>query len=284
MTILITGATGTVSSSLLKALHDKGNVKLRALVRDATKAPGLPGVDIAVGDLEEPASLTEAFAGVDTVWLLNAMGPMAPHASSNAIWAAKQAGVKHIVRLSAIGARPDAPTRNGRLHALSDVELASSAIPATIIRPAFFMQNLLGAVSGDVLYHALGEGRISPIDTRDIADFGAAVLLSPERHAGRTYTITGPESVSMADVAGTLTTQLGRPVAVQQIGFEDSVNAMLQAGFPKWVAQVSGDEYGRAYASGWGDYTTADFAEVTGQPPRTIAEFARDHAAYFTAA
>ncbi|WP_203911682.1 SDR family oxidoreductase [Rhizocola hellebori] len=279
MTILITGANGTVSSDLLKALHAKTEVKLRALVRDAAKAPRLPGVEIAIGDLEEPGSLTEAFAGVDTLWLLNAMGPLAPHASSNALWAAKQAGVKHIVRLSAIGAGHDAPTRNGRLHALSDVELLASAIPATIVRPAFFMQNLLGAVAGDVLYHALGDGRISPIDTRDIADFAAVVLLAPEKHAGRTYPITGPESVSMAQVAATLSAQLGRPFAVQQMGFEDSVNAMVQAGFPRWVAEVSGNEYGRAYAGGWGDYTTADFAAVTGGQPRSIADFARDHAA-----
>jgi uncharacterized protein YbjT (DUF2867 family) len=68
-------------------------------------------------------SLTTAFAGVDTLWLLTAMGPQAPHAAMNEVWAARQAGVRHIVRLSAVGAAHDAPTRNGRLHALSEVEL-----------------------------------------------------------------------------------------------------------------------------------------------------------------
>jgi uncharacterized protein YbjT (DUF2867 family) len=138
MTILVTGATGTVSSALLKQL---GSEKVRVLVRDASRAPAAPGIEVAAGDLEKPATLQEAFAGVDTVWLLTAMGPQAPHASSNAVWAAKRAGVKHIVRLSAIGAAHDAPTRNGRLHALSDVEVQASGIPWTIIRPAFFLQN-----------------------------------------------------------------------------------------------------------------------------------------------
>ena len=73
-------------------------------------------------DISESAA-AEAFASADMLWLLTAMGPQAPNASVNAVWAARRAGVRHIVRLSAVGAAHDAPTRNGGLHALSDDEL-----------------------------------------------------------------------------------------------------------------------------------------------------------------
>ncbi|SEG78859.1 NAD(P)H-binding [Nonomuraea solani] len=180
MTILITGATGTVSGAVLKSLA--GTADVRVLVRDAAKAPS--GVEVAVGDLDDPATLGQAFKGVDTLWLLTAMGPQAPHASMNAVWAARQAGVGHVVRMSAIGAAHDAPTRNGRLHALSDVEPAASGLGWTILRPAFFMRNLLGSVNGDTLYGGTGEGRIGMIDVRDIGDVAAAVLRDPARHQG----------------------------------------------------------------------------------------------------
>lgn len=268
MTILITGANGAVSSALLSSL--KGE-KVRAMVRDLARAP--QGVDVVVGDLDEPATLEHAFAGVDTLWLLTAMSPQAPHASMNAVHAAKQAGIKHVVRMSAIGAAHDAPTRNGRLHALSDHELRVSGLDWTIIRPGFFMQNLLGSISGGTMYAGLGHGRLGMIDVRDIADFAKAVLTDPAPHAGRTYTITGPDSISLVEAAATV------GAAYQPVTDEQAYAAMVGFGLPEWVAAVS-VEYGRAYASGWGDYTTPDFSQVVGRPARSFAEFARDHDGY----
>ncbi|MDP9863935.1 MULTISPECIES: SDR family oxidoreductase [Streptosporangium] len=283
MTILITGANGNVSGALLRSLSAVPDVKLRALVRDPVKAPALPGVEVAVGDLDRPDTLTEAFSGVDTLWLLTAMGPQAPHASMNAVWAARQAGVRHIVRLSAVGAAHDAPTRNGRLHALSDDELRASGIDWTIIKPHFFMQNLLGSVNGDVLYGGLGEGRLGLIDVRDIADFGARVLTAPRAHAGKTYTLTGPAAISLHEAAATLGPVLGAPITYQPLPDEQVYESMIGFGVPEWIAAVS-VEYGRAYAGGWGDFTTTDFPDVVGREARAFAEFARDHAAHLRAA
>jgi uncharacterized protein YbjT (DUF2867 family) len=274
MTILVTGANGTVSSALVRELA--AGFKVRALVRDAAKAPDLPSVEVAVGDLDEPSTLTDAFSGVDTVWLLTAMGPQAPHASMNAVWAARRAGVRHVVRLSAVGAGHDAPTRNGRLHALSDEELMTSGLAWTIVRPHFFMQNLLGAVNGDTLFGMLGGGRLGMVDTRDVALFGARILAAPQAHAGKVYTVTGSASVSMHEAAESISSVLGSPIRYQPVSPEDAAAAMVQLGFPQWVADVSA-EYGHAYANGWGDFTTPDFTTVTGRPARSFAEFAADH-------
>ncbi|MDF2709656.1 MAG: NAD(P)H-binding protein [Nonomuraea muscovyensis] len=273
MTILITGANGTVSSAVLRSLPGKDDV--RVLVRDPAKAPA--GYEVAVGDLDDPATLGEAFDGVDTLWLLTAMGPQAPHASMNAVWAARRAGVRHVVRLSAIGAAHDAPTRNGRLHALSDVELQASGLDWTIIRPAFFMQNLLGAVNGGTLYGSTGQGRIGLIDTRDIGEFAAKVLTDPRPHTGKVYTLTGPASISLGEAAGHLGDVYGRPISYQPLSPDQVHAAMLDAGLPEWIAAVS-VEYAVAYAGGWGDYTTPDFTSVVGHAPRSFLDFAHAHA------
>ncbi|NUR86785.1 MAG: SDR family oxidoreductase [Nonomuraea sp.] len=279
MTILITGANGTVSSAVLRSLPDTADV--RVLVRDAAKAPA--GYQVAVGDLDRPETLTEAFDGVDTLWLLTAMGPQAPHASMNAVWAARQAGVKHVVRLSAIGAGHDAPTRNGRLHALSDAELRDSGLAWTVIRPAFFLQNLLGSVNGDTLYGPTGQGRLSPIDVRDIGAFAARVLTDPAPHAGRTYTITGPDRITLAEAAGALQPVYGEPITYQPVSPEDAYQAMLSAGLPEWIAAVN-VEYAKAYSSDWGNFTTPDFEDVMGRKAIAFPEFARDHAEVLRAA
>ncbi|MFG6193581.1 SDR family oxidoreductase [Nonomuraea sp. JJY05] len=274
MSILITGANGTVSSAVLRSLA--GTADVRVLVRDAAKAPS--GVEVAVGDLDDPATLDRAFRGVDTLWLLTAMGPQAPHAGMNAVWAARKAGVRHVVRMSAIGAAHDAPTRNGRLHALSDVELAASGLGWTVLRPAFFMQNLFGSVNGDTLYGATGEGRLGMIDVRDIGDFAAAVLRASAQHKGSTYTLTGPASVSLRDAAAALGEVYGTPIAYQPVTPDDAQQSMLDAGLSPWIAAVT-KEYLTAYSEGWGDYTTPDFEKVMGRPARSFAAFARDHAA-----
>ncbi|MEO3873353.1 SDR family oxidoreductase [Nonomuraea sp. B12E4] len=273
MTILITGANGTVSREVLRSLQ--GTVDLRVLVRDKAKAPS--GAEVAVGDLHHPETLHQAFEGVDTVWLLVPMGPDSTHASGNALWAAKQAGVRHLVRMSAIGAGHDAPTRNGRLHALSDIELRASGLGWTVLRPANFMQNLLGSVNGDTFYGAPGEGRIGMIDVRDIADFAAVVLRDPARHQGETYTLTGPESIRLRDMTDTLSEVYGRPIAYQPLTPDDAYPVLLQAGLKEWDAEVT-KEYLKAYDAGWGDYTTPTFTAVTGRPGRTFAQFARDYA------
>ena len=165
-TVLVTGATGTVSTALLGALKRKPGVRLRALVRDPTgaKAQALQkeGVEVVAGDLEEPDTLTEAFEGVDILWLLTPASALEPSMGSNAVTAARKAKIGHIVRNSAIKAGHDAPNRNGRLHALVEESVKASGIPWTILRPHYYMQNLLSSAnsvaSDGVLYMKHGTG------------------------------------------------------------------------------------------------------------------------------
>ncbi|MGV9376324.1 NmrA family NAD(P)-binding protein [Nonomuraea sp. NPDC003707] len=286
-TVLITGATGTVSTALIDALKG-AEVGLRALVRDESGAGGLSeqGVEVFVGDLDDARSLPPAFEGVQDVWLLTPNGPRAPEHSMNAGWAARRAGVERVVRLSVVGAAHDAPNRSGRLHALSDQELERQGMRWTILRPHWFMQNLLNE-AGDIAATGtfslnLASARIGMIDVRDIAGCAARVLLDdPDRHHGETYTLTGPRSLTFDEVAEQLRLALGRSVTYLPVGDDAKRKTLLGYGVPTWIVDML-EEYAQAYASGWGDFTTDTVAALLGCPPRDIADFARDHAAAFT--
>lgn len=283
-TILITGATGNISSGIIDQLKDSQH-RLLALVRNPSKAKALEsaGVELRVGDLEKPWTLGAAFEGADTAWILTPPGPRAPEQASNALWAARSAGVKRVVRMSAIGAAHDAPTINSRLHALSDAELIGSGIPYTIVKPHFFMQNLLMAAASiaqqGVMYLPLADSRMGLIDSRDISEFAARVL-SEAGHEGKIYTLTGPASVTMHQVAAAIGDATGKPVRYEPVPLEAAWQSMVQAGIDEWTVNLTCD-YFAAYSTNWGDLVTNDFQSVVGNAPRSIAEFAKDFAGAF---
>ena len=283
-TILVTGATGNVSSGIIAQLKGSAH-RVWALVRNPEKAEELKrqGVELRVGDLEKPWTLAPAFAGADTVWILAPPGPRAPEQCSNALWAAKQAGASHVVRLSAFGASHTAPTINSRLHALSDAELVASGLPFTILKPHYFMQNLLMAAQSvaqqGAMYLALADGRMGIIDSRDISDFAAQVLTGTG-HEGKTYTLTGPASVSMHEVAAALGEAIGKAVKYVPITLEAQRQALVQMGIDEWTANLLWD-YSAAYSANWGSLVTDDFQRVTGKAPRSIAQFGKDFASAF---
>ena len=283
-TILITGATGNISSGIITQLKGSGH-RLLALVRNPEKAEELKrqGVELRVGDLEKPWTLGPAFADADIVWILAPPGPRAPEQCSNALWAVRQAGAKHVVRLSAFGASHTAPTVNSRLHALSDAELAASGIPFTILKPHYFMQNLLMAAQSvaqqGAMYFALADGKMGLIDSRDISEFAAHVLTSAG-HEGKTYTLTGPASVSMHQIAAAIGEAIGKTVKYVPVTAEAERQAILQMGMDEWMANLLGD-YSAAYSANWGDLVTDDFQRVTGKSPRSITQFAKDFAGAF---
>jgi uncharacterized protein YbjT (DUF2867 family) len=280
---LLTGATGTVSSALIQSLRAaSANVRLRALARSEPQLTKLraAGLEAVLGDLDDPDSLPRAFEGVDELWQLAPPGPRSPENAMNALWAARQSGAQRVVRMSAIGAAHDAPTRNGRLHALSDHELEVSGLRWTILRPHFFMQNLLGfapsLATGGNIYMNLGEACMGFVDVRDIADVAASILLDETaRHDGKIYTLTGPQSLSLADAASVLTSVLGRTVRYVPVSDDAARASFIQAGFSPWLAGMT-VEYGRAYSSGWGDFTTTHVRDVLGRDGRSFERFARE--------
>jgi uncharacterized protein YbjT (DUF2867 family) len=182
-----------------------------------------------------------------------------------------------------VNAAFNAPTINSRLHALSDAELVASGIPYTIVKPHFFAQNLMmaaGSVAQEgAIYMAMGEGRLGIIDSRDISDFAAHVLTHPG-HEGKTYTLTGPVSMNLYQVAEAIGKGIGKPVKYIPIPVEAAWQAMTQMGMDPWMVNFTTD-YLKAYSANWGDIANGEFHAVTGKAPRSIEQFARDFAGAF---
>ena len=284
-TVLITGPPAP-SPAASSPRSPGGQAAPAALVRDDGKPPlARPASRWCAGSRRREHA-APAFDGVEALWLLTVPGPRAPEHSMNLVWAARQAGVQRVCGCRHRAA-PDAPTRNGRLHALSDHEVMVSGLQWTIVKPHFFMQNLLASAASiagqGALYYAFGEGRLGLVDTRDVAEFAARVLAEPEGHAGKTYTVTGPDTLSGSDMGRIMGTALGRPVQYVPVPLESARAAMLGLGTSTWIADML-VEYSRAYADGWGDFVTRDFPRLMQRPARGLAEFAADHSRAFSAA
>ena len=282
--ILITGANGKVSSAVLASLKGTKHI-IRAMVRTEEKAAALraTGLDVVIGDFDTPSSLGNAFEGVNTAWVLSFEGAGSALQSSNAVWAARQAGVSHIVRMSAMGTAHNAPTINSRLHAMADAELIASGIPYTILRPQFFMQNLMASaksVANDgVIAWALGDGCISMIDVRDVGAFAARVLTSGG-HVGKIYNIAGPQSINMTQVAEQLGTAIKKTVTYQPLTMDQQLAGFAQMGMDAFGLNMYKD-YLTAFSDNWGDVSSSDFQNLMGKAPRSFADFACDFSAAF---
>ncbi len=284
--ILVTGATGNVGSSLIPNLTNLG-ADVRALVRDESKAQGLKdaGVEVVVGDLDKPDTLDAAFRGVDKVFLITPPNPNQVIQTKNAIEAAKRTGSPIIVRLSAgaVKEMPRAlPPISGQ-HAETDGMLKASGLPYNLIRPHFFMQVTMMAAqtvaSEGVVYMPFKDGKIGMVDVRDIVDVAVKVL-TEDGHEGKTYTLTGPASISFHDVAAGLSKALGKEVKYVDVPLESGREGMISMGLPEWTADAFG-AYFTAFDEGYGDFTTPDVEKVTGNPPRSYETFASDFAQVF---
>ena len=279
--ILLTGATGTVGSEVVRQLVGRGE-RPRALLRDHQKASRQLGgqVDPVVGDLDRAETLQAAVTGVDRVFLLTRQTSGQLDQERNLVAAAVRAGVRHIVKLSVFRADEDSPLQIARQHRQAERVLTDSGLAYTILRPPFIMQNLLGMVRGGAIYTAAGDGRVAMIDARDVAAVVVAALTGPN-HAGEIYTPTGPEAVTFDDVATILSQLTGNQINHVRVP-PDAVRNSLQAlGLQPWFA----DDMAKLHtmlAAGYEDVLTEDVHAATGQPPRTLAQFARDHAPAFT--
>jgi uncharacterized protein YbjT (DUF2867 family) len=279
--ILVIGATGTVGSEVVRQLVATGE-RPRALVRDPATARQRLGdqVEHVVGDLDRPETIAAALAGVDRVFLLTTQSSRQPEWERAVIGAAARAGVGQLVKLSVFRANEQSPLQVARQHGQAERVLAQSGLAATILRPVFFMQNLLAMVHDGAIATAAGDGRVAMVDARDIAAVAVATLTGGG-HAGKTYTLTGPQALSFYQVASVLSRQTGRPLRHVRVP-PDKVRVALQGrGVAAWYA----DDMAKLHsmlAVGYEEVVTDDIHRVTGRPPRTLAQFAGDHAGVLT--
>ena len=275
--ILVTGATGNIGQALIPLLSAAGAHVVAA--SHANAAPG--GVPARAVDFESARSLEQAFAGIDTVFLLFPLVPHKLELARRAVAAARAAGVKHLVRSSGAGADATAAGSLARLQGEIDDCIAASGIATTLLRPSSFMQNWIayyaGMIKSGTVYLPLAQGRVPYVDVRDIAATAAAVLLDPARHAGKVYTLTGPQALSVEEGLAEIGRATGRQAVYVPVSEEAAATSMRSMGQDEWTIDILAS-LNRAAAAGELAQTSGDVEAVTGRAPRSFAGFVHDHA------
>jgi uncharacterized protein YbjT (DUF2867 family) len=281
--ILVTGATGNTGRAIVAELVRRG-APVRAMVRAEADRGKLPaGVAVAVADFDDPAAIATALRGTRRAYLVTPSSERAEAQQQGFADLAAQAGVGHLVVLSQLAADEKSPVRFLRYHAAAERHIEDLGIGYTFLRPNLFFQGLLPfapVIAAEGRFYApIGDARVSAVDVRDIAAVAAAAL-TETGHEGATYTITGPEAITHADMAAALTSALGRDVAFADVPpemFAGSLRGIL----PPWQIDGLLEDYAH-YRRGQAAAVSPAVEKITGKRATDIRQFARDYAQAFT--
>jgi len=280
--ICATGAGGTVGGELIKQLETV-QAPFRAAYFSLQKAAAARarGIDAISIDYNRPETLRAAFQGCDRLFLLGPDVLTQTQLELNAVEAAKRVGVQHIVKQSVLGADEEAYAI-AKVHRTVEKAIESSGMAWTFLRPNSFMQNVVTFMGGTIraegaFYSTCGEAWISHVDVRDIAAVAVKVLTGSD-HAGKAYTLTGPDALTYDEMAGELSKALGR--VIRHIGLlpADMKAGMLAQGTSEGIVDRLMD-LERFYRDGGASRITNDIKHVTGRDPIQFAQYARDCAA-----
>lgn len=277
----MTGATGRIGGAVAAALAAAG-IPQRLVVRTPGRAPALPGAERAAAHYADGDAARAALAGVDTLFMVSgAEEPDRLAAHRTFIDAAAAAGVSRIVYTSFLGAAPDATFTLARDHWHTEQHIRASGLRFTFLRDNLYADVFPWfAADGGVLLGPGGDGRVSAVARRDVADVGVAVLLAAASssasptgspHDGRSYDLTGPEALSLADVARIITEVTGRPVRYQPETVAQAYASRAVYDAPDWQVEAWVSTY-TAIAAGELAAVTGDVELVSGHPATGLAE------------
>ncbi|MEW1891177.1 NAD(P)H-binding protein [Streptomyces sp. NBC_00523] len=281
--VLVTGATGRVGRVVIHELLDAG-APVRALVRRPEAAATLPAkVEVFAGDLTVPESLDPALKGVGAVFLVWT----APPRTAEAVIERLAAHVRRIVFLSSPHRTPhpffQQPNPMAVLHAEIERLIAATGLDTTILRPGMFASNALAwwapAIrAGQVVRWPYAAAESAPVDDRDIAAV-AARTLHQDGYAGGDYVLTGPESLTQAAQLDVIGDALGRRIACEEMT-PDAFRSLCEGTVPDSAVDMLLGAWSAAV--GQPAYLTTAVADILGRPPRTLRQWAADHASAFT--
>jgi uncharacterized protein YbjT (DUF2867 family) len=274
--VVVTGVTGGLGGRVARRLAERG-VGQRLVARDPGRAPALAGAEVAVGSYDDLDSLRRAFDGAGTLFMVSASeDPDRLRLHANVVGAATDAGVERIVYTSFFGAAPDCSFTFGRDHWHTEELIKGGGLRFTMLRNNLYLDFLPLMVGADgVIRGPAGDGRVAAVARDDIADVAAAVLLEGgDRHDGRSYDLTGPEALTMAEAAQRLSELAGRTVTYHPETLEEAYASRASYGAPDWEVDGWVTTY-VAIANGELEAVSGDVAAVAGHPPMGLDDFLR---------
>ncbi len=273
MTLAITGSTGRLGGLVARALADQSPV---LVVRDPARAPDL-GCEIRQAEYADASAAQQALAGVTTLFMVSAAEAEDRRAQHRTfIESAAAAGVAHIVYTSFFGAAPDCTFTLGRDHFDAEAAIRESGMSFTFLRDNFYADVLPYFVDQEgVIRGPAGDGRVALVAIKDVAAVATAVLRDPAAHAGATYELTGPEALTMTEVAERISRTLDRPCRFENESVDDAYASRAAAyDVGRWQLDAWVTTY-TAFADGSVARVTDDVERVTGRPPLTFEEAIR---------
>jgi NAD(P)H dehydrogenase (quinone) len=272
----VSGASGAVGGRVAVRLASLAHGQ-RLIVRDRNRAPDLPGAETVQASYDDPQALRRALAGVKTFFMVSA-GEAADRVRQHitAVDAAVAAGVERIVYLSFINAAPESTFTFARDHWHTEEHVRAVGLRHTFLRDNMYMDFLpvLAGTDG-VIRGPAGDGRVAAVARDDIADVAVAVLLG-DGHDGRTYDVTGPEAITLHQVAEELYQVTGRSITYHAETLEEAYESRASYGAPSFEVEGWVTSYA-AIATGEMDVVSDTVSKLTGHAPMTLADFLRRH-------
>jgi uncharacterized protein YbjT (DUF2867 family) len=275
--ILLTGASGTIGKATLSALQAMGQpVRVAARAPDKLKASG---VDAVAFDWDNLAGYRPAMEGVDKLFLLTPNSERQVGYVLQAVAAAKRAGVKHIVRLSVLGADAEPGIVLSRQHLAAEKEIRLSGIAWTMLRPTFFMENFtnyygVNPKADSQVFLPNGDGKAAWTAAADIGEAAAIVLAKPG-YEGKVYELTGPELLSTAEALAILGEELGHKYTYVDVPEEAARKAMEDTKtMPEWLVDAF-LELNALIRNGYAANLTSGLKDILGREPSSLREWAR---------
>ncbi len=281
--IFVAGAAGNIGTALLASLN-KAGAEVVAGVHSQNKAEtlGSLGVESRVYDFEDVDSMVGAMEGCQRMFLVLPLTERMTRYGRVAVDAAKQAGIEYIVRSSGYAASSDAHWRLGREHGMVDQFVEDSKITFTTLRPNTFMQNFSTVMAEMVKSGTIAlpeeDATVSYIDVRDIAACATKLLLDNTNHENKYYALTGPEGISLTEVAAQISAASGRDVTYQPIAEEAYIETLMGMDVPEWTVNMM-VSLTRVVKLGMIGNVTKAVEYLTDTPARTFNDFAVEHAA-----
>ena len=273
--LAVTGSTGRLGGRIARRLADAG-VPQRLLVRDPSRAPELPGASAVRAPYDDAAAVRAALEGTSTVLMVSA-SESADRVDQHRAFvdAAVAAGVEQLVYVSFYGAAPDATFTLARDHWATEEHVRARGLPATFLRDDIYADFAPALVGADgVIRGPAADGRVAMVAQDDIADAAVAVLRDPAPHAGRTYDLTGPEELTLTEVAAVLSAVTGRAVTYVPETLEEAFASRAAYGAPDWQVEAWVSTY-TAIAAGELAGVSPAVPDLTGHPARTLEQVLR---------
>lgn len=271
----ITGATGRLGGRIARLLAASG-VEQRLLVRDPSRAPDLAGASTAQMTYDDAAAVEAACAGLDVVLMVSASESarrLDEHRSF--VDAVARAGVRHLVYVSFYGAASDATFTLARDHHHTEEHVRASGMTWTFLRDNVYLDFFPQIVGPDgVIRGPAGDGQVAGVAQDDVAAVARAVLLDPGAHAGATYSLTGPEALTLDDVASVLSIETGLDVVYHRETLDEAYASRASYGAPDWQVDAWVSTY-TAIAAGEMAGVTDHVERVTGRPAMSLTALLR---------